>query len=184
MSHPRTGTYVAFHAGGTSDPSDSDIKYFNLLKAWLKLPESDFHFVDSHQKTAAVRDSSKRQTLERALITRLRRSKNMILIMTDETRFDDDWVPFEIQYAIDQCRLPIIVAYPGYDWICRPGELRHMWPLDLAARLDGEVARSIHIPFKQRPLSKAVSAFSVDRLPSHPITIYKDDLYKRWGLAP
>ena len=28
----RNGTYVAFHAGGITDPTESDIKYYNLLK--------------------------------------------------------------------------------------------------------------------------------------------------------
>ena len=30
----RNGTYVAFHAGGVTDPTKSDIKYYNLLKSW------------------------------------------------------------------------------------------------------------------------------------------------------
>jgi hypothetical protein len=29
----RNGTYVAFHANKTKQPTESDIKYYNLLKA-------------------------------------------------------------------------------------------------------------------------------------------------------
>ena len=32
----RTGTYVAFDGQGSTDPTESDIHYFNLLKAWNK----------------------------------------------------------------------------------------------------------------------------------------------------
>src|SRR4051812_34591363 len=97
----RNGTYVAFHAAGTSDPTASDIKYYNLLKAWHVREECDFSFVNSHEKTDAVRDSSRRETLRQRLAERLRNSKNMILILGQTTRFDLDWVPFEIEYAID-----------------------------------------------------------------------------------
>ena len=71
----RNGTYVAFHAGGTSDPTASDIKYYNTMKMWDANKTIDFKFTDSHDKTSAVRDSSKRATLERALMARLHDSK-------------------------------------------------------------------------------------------------------------
>src|SRR5258706_15113466 len=102
----RSGTYVAFHAAGTSDPTDSDIKYYNLLKAWHKDDDNDFYFVNSHDKAAAVRDGSKRETHRRGLSERLRNSKNMVLILGKTTRFDTDWVPFESSYAVDTCEIP------------------------------------------------------------------------------
>ena len=30
----RSGTYIAFHTQGTNIPTESDIKYYNLIKAW------------------------------------------------------------------------------------------------------------------------------------------------------
>ena len=38
----RNGTYVAFHAEGTNVPTDSDIKYYNLLKMWTAKKDDDF----------------------------------------------------------------------------------------------------------------------------------------------
>ena len=107
----RNGTYVTFHANDTSDPTESDMKYYNLLRAWHVREDSDFEFVNSHEKTSAVRDTSKKSTLRERLVTRLRNSKNMILIIGSGTKTDDDWVPFEIQYAVDECHMPIIAAY-------------------------------------------------------------------------
>lgn len=46
----RTGTYVAFDGQGSTDPTESDIHYFNLLKAWNKSGSIDFRFTNSHEK--------------------------------------------------------------------------------------------------------------------------------------
>ena len=120
----RNGTYIAFHANSTSDPTASDIKYYNLLKAWKGTV--DFRFINSHEKAAAVRDSSKRTTLESSLKHRLLRSKNMVLILGPTTALDTDWVPFEIRYAIDECAIPLVVAYTGYDRVQDPAALSYL----------------------------------------------------------
>lgn len=93
----RTGTYVGFHANGTKEPTESDIRYYNLLKAWAVRKDNDFEFTDSHEKTAAIQDRASRETTMNRLKTRLLRSKNMILIVGETTREDTDWVPFEIR---------------------------------------------------------------------------------------
>jgi antiphage defense system Thoeris ThsB-like protein len=57
----RSGTYIAFHAGGTTDPTASDIKYYRLLKAWHENDDIEFRFVNSHEKVAGVRDTSTKE---------------------------------------------------------------------------------------------------------------------------
>lgn len=59
----RNGTYIAFHANGTTDPTASDIKFYNLMKAWTNKTDDDFSFINSHEKTASVRDSSKKNNV-------------------------------------------------------------------------------------------------------------------------
>ena len=54
---------------------------------------------------------------------RLNNSKNMVLIIGPTTRFDTDWVPFEIGYAVDYRKIPTIATYIGYDWILAPIQL-------------------------------------------------------------
>ena len=124
----RNGTYVAFHAEGTNVPVDSDIKYYDLLKAWTAKSDDDFSMINSHDKTAAVRDSSKKETLRSRLKTRLRNSKHLLLIIGDTTRLDTDWVPFEIRYAVDECEIPVIAVYTGYTYVLAPDKLSHLWP--------------------------------------------------------
>jgi hypothetical protein len=178
----RNGTYVAFHANGTDIPTDSDIKYYNLMKAWTEKTDDDFTMVNSHDKASSVRDSSRKATLRASLQERLRNSKNMVLIIGETTRFDTDWVPFEIEQAIDNYEIPIIAAYTGYDFILEPNQLSALWPGALADRINDKTAHVIHIPFKKEPVKAAIGQFNHDALPNGPLTYYIRDAYVRWGL--
>ena len=179
----RNGTYVAFHAGGTTDPTASDIKYYNTMKMCAANKAIDFKFTDSHEKTSAVRDSSSRATLERALRSRLNDSKNFILILTARTKDDTDWVPFEIRHSVDSCNLPIIAAYPDYRAVLQPSALAGYWPPALASRINGGSAKVIHIPFAKDPILAAISKFSVhSEQPKGSLVIYTAHSQRNWGL--
>jgi hypothetical protein len=179
----RNATYVAFHAEGTSDPTETDMKYYRLLTAWHEHEDIDFGMINSHDKTSSVRDTSKRTTLMASLKERLRNSKNMILIVGKTTRMDRDWVPFEIAYAIDECAIPVIVAYPNAgDALLDPFQFRPWWPDALASRIDNQTARTVHVPFRKQPLKAAISKYSHNEMPGWPITVYKRETYQNWGL--
>ena len=178
----RNGTYVAFHAADTSDPTASDMKYYRLLEAWKVREKSDFYFIDSHKKVAAVRDSSSRERLETVLSERLRKSKNMILILGETTKRDRDWVPFEISYAVDKCQIPIIAAYPDQEYIMKPGLLASIWPAALATRIRDKTTRIIHVPFRQRPLADAVSQFTPTNPPKSALAHYSKGAYESFGI--
>jgi hypothetical protein len=179
----RNGTYVAFHANGTDIPTDSDIKYYNLMKAWTAKTDDEFTMINSHDKASSVRDSSKKTTLRASLQERLRNSRNMVLIIGQTTRFDIDWVPFEIQQAVDVYKLPIIVAYSVWERrILSPQHLSGYWPKALADRIAGSVARVMHIPFKKVPLADAINQFSHNNMPPHGLWFYSEDTYRQWGI--
>mgnify|MGYP001600289547 CR=1 FL=1 len=179
----RNGTYVAFHANGTSEPTESDLKYYGLLKAWKVRADGDFEFIDSHEKSSAVRDSSKRSTLEQRLRLRLRSSKNMLLVIGKTTREDTDWVPLEICYAVDDCQIPIIAAYTGYETIINPVATRDLWPAALLERIDNKSARVIHIAFRQQPITAAIQQYDFNTFPKGPLTYYTPESYRVWGLG-
>ena len=178
----RNGTYVAFHAEGTDVPTESDIKYYNLLKAWTAKKDDDFSMINSHEKTVAVRDSSKRETLRTRLKTRLRNSKHLLLIIGKTTKNDTDWVPFEIRYAIDECEIPVIAAYTDCDYVLRPSALSNLWPSALKTRINNDTARVIHIPFKKQPIKAAIEEMSPTNTPEGPLVYYTRETYKKWGL--
>lgn len=183
----RNGTYVAFHANGTSEPTESDMKYYRLLQAWHENEDHEFSISNSHEKTAAVRDSSLRETLRRRLRERLANSKNLLLILGKTTKFDTDWIPFEIECAADDFKLPIIVAYTAYEAVPPNSDqnvLRSWWPAALANRIDSDTTRTMHISFKQRPIHDALARFDVSSPPQWTVTFYKRELYVKWGILP
>lgn len=176
----RNGTYIAFHANNTSDPSESDMKYYNTLKMWKVRDESDFRFVNSHEKRD-VRDWSTKETLKRALQERMNNSKHLLLIIGQTTRFDTDWIPFEISHAVDNCEIPIIAAYPGYERVMDPSALSALWPKALADRINNGTARVIHVPFKKEPIADAVSQFDFSNPPKGSLVYYSREAYLGWG---
>jgi hypothetical protein len=180
----RNGTYVAFHAEGSIDPTASDIKYYRMMMAWHANDSTTFSFYNSHDKASAVRDSSQDATIKRSLRDRLDNSKNMVLIIGKRTKFDADFVPYEIGYAVDTCGIPIIATYPGEGIIRNPGALKALWPEALRARIANNTANVIHIPFNQKAIEEAVQQFSHNRPPAGGgLGIYDDAAYRSFGFA-
>ena len=163
---------MAFHAGGVTNPTASDIRYYRTLLMWTRNNSHQFSLINSHDKTAPVRDSSQRRTLEDRLKRRMRLSKNFLLLLSPETRKDDDWVPFEIEYAIDVCMIPVIVAYVDYDQIMKPEDLWHLWPTALSERISNRTTRAIHIPFRQWAIRDAIRQFTHRNLPNTALDFY------------
>jgi hypothetical protein len=182
----RNGTYVAFHADGNNLPGGkSDIDYYRLLCAWNANKHHDFQIINTHEKFSAVRDSSKKATLRAGLLERLRNSKNMLLIVGETTRDDKDWVPFEIEKAVDTYGIPIIVAYTVFDEaIWDPNAFAAYWPPTLSIRIRNGSASAIHIPFKQAPIYDAIEQFSHEKLPiGGGLGFYNAAAYKSWGIS-
>ena len=181
----RNGTYVAFHAAGTNLPGKSDMDYYNLLKAWTARTDDDFTMINSHDKASAVRDASLRSTLRKSLLERLRNSKNMVLIIGETTYQDTDWVPFEIEQAIDTYEIPIIASYTISERPIRePKALSNYWPNALKLRINNDTANVIHIPFKKEALKDAISQFSHSSPPKgRGLGVYNDEAYRAFGIA-
>lgn len=181
----RNGTYIAFHANGTTDPTASDIKYYNLIKAWTGKKDDDFSMINSHDKTAAVRDSSKHETLRSRIITRLNDSKHLLLIIGKTTKEDTDWVPFEIRHAVDNCNIPIIAAYTVIDKpIYNPSDFSIYWPKALESRINNETAGVIHIPFKKEAIKDSISQFGPNKFPKEKgLGYYSKEAYRSFGIS-
>lgn len=181
----RNGIYIAFAAEGQTNPTKSDIKYYNILKGWDSMKDKDFKFVNSHDKVSTVRDTSKEETIKASLRERLKNSKVMLLLVGSKTRFDNDFVPYEIIYAIDKLNLPIIVCYVNYrnrisTYI--PNDLKKLWPSSLRERMNDGDVKTIHIPFKESIVLEAINSFNINNPPEYDITLYKDSVYDKYGI--
>ena len=180
----RTGTYVAFDGLGESNPSKSDFKYYATLQAWAANTNIDFRLTNSHEKTYAVRDDSLRVTLKSRICERLSMSKNILIVLTSQTRKTGSMLSYEIQKAVDDYELPLIIAYPEYEYILNVDSHRDIWPDALRIRIDNGTAKAIHISFKKDPIFDAISQFTVQ---CNGLTSGKDyyrrSVYEEWGLA-
>ncbi len=116
----KTGNYTAFyvtepfHSSSLGANATKDFQYYNTLRMW-KGADASFPFVDSHDKTYSVRDGSDWEfTLKPRLRERLRKSKNIIFILSSITT-NSRALREEIDYGINDQGLPVIVIYPEYD---------------------------------------------------------------------
>ena len=99
MGTYRNGTYVAFDGQGEVNPVNSDLHNFELLKAWQANDNVRFNFVNSHEKTYSVRDSSSLETLKARLKERMANSKNMLVIVSSQT---NKKTPYAITHTVSQ----------------------------------------------------------------------------------
>lgn len=181
--HYRTGTYVAFDGLGEVDPSKSDFKYYATLQAWDSNKDIDFRLTNSHEKTYAVRDDSSRATLKARICERLSQSKNMVIVLSEDTRKSGSMLSFEIEKAVDVYKLPLIIAYPGFKSILDVECHRSVWPTALSRRIDNGTARAIHVPFKKEPILDAIGQFTIQRSSLNSgKNYYKLEAYQAWGL--
>ena len=179
----RTGTYVAFDGLGETDPTKSDFKYYATIQAWCANSKIEFNITNSHEKTYAVRDSSSKATLYARIQERLRASKNMLVILTKATRNTGSVLSYEIEQAIDNYKIPLIIAYPEYSSILNVDALSNLWPKAFANRINKSGTEAIHIAFKKDCILDAVSQFSVNGKPlNNGKNHYSRDAYIQWGL--
>lgn len=176
----RNGTYVAFAADGATDITTSDIKYYRLIQGWNLMKGRDFKIIDSHEKGPTLRKGSLDETIKRTLRGRLDNSSRLLLLVGKTTKLDDDFVPYEIEYAIDTCKIPIIICFVNYSKRITnvlPQELRNLLPQILVDRINSGSVKTILIPFKQRILSKALDDYNFNKHPSYEMSGYKDWVY-------
>lgn len=179
----RTGTYVAFDGLGETDPTKSDFRYYATLQAWTKNKNIDFKFTNSHDKTYAVRNSSLKSTLYARIRERLRASKNMLVIISKDTRYTGSVLSYEIEQAIDVYKIPLIIAYTGYSSIYDVDALSDMWPKSLADRINNKDTKAIHIAFAKEPILEAINRFTVNKSNlSSGKHYYSKETYISWGL--
>ncbi len=97
----RNKTYVCFDG-------DTDIKYYNLMKAWKQNDNTDFNFYDAHDLNTAY-DSSKEESIKRQLRERLLNTKIFVILLGEHTKYLTKFVKWEMEQAMS-LNLPIIVV--------------------------------------------------------------------------
>lgn len=111
------------------------------------------------------------------------KSKNMLLIITENSSINRGLLNWEIEIAVDHYNIPLIIAYTGYSSILHPGSHRGLWPLALSERIKSKTVKAIHIPFKKAAIGSAISQFSIhNEKPNGSLSYYSKEVQVRWGL--
>lgn len=177
----RNGNYIAFDGLGETNPTKSDFRYYSTIQAWASGKGFDFKYVNSHDKTATVKDSSLEETLKTRIRERLAASKNVVIILSEDTRQNGSMLSYEIEKAVDKYKLPLICAYTGFYKIMAPQELATRWPLALKQRIDDGSALAIHIPFKKGALLDALSHTVHMNALTHGLHYYSLEAHQQLG---
>jgi hypothetical protein len=164
----RNGNYTAFyvtepfHPSGLGANATKDFCYYNTLRMW-KGADSAFPFIDSHDKTYSVRDGSDwESTLKPRLRERLRNSKNIVLILSSITT-SSRALREEIDYGINDQKLPAIVIYPEYptkESLLINGSLKqsvkNLWNCLPIFRDSMQIVPTLHVPMSKDLIKQAL----------------------------
>ena len=163
----RNANYVAFYVAEPFNESNlganatPDFLYYNQLRAW-KGADDSFPFIDAHNKTYNVRDDSEWETLKKRLHERLNVSKNLVLILSENTK-NSKALREEVDYAINTKELPVIVIYPDFKEksdICNSNGIRKqvkdLWDKLPVFRDNMSKVATIHIPYKKSLITSAL----------------------------
>lgn len=176
----RNGVYVAFNGCGTAVPTESDIKYYNMLKAWDENPDHNFMITNSHEKTYQVKDSSSKETLENRLMERMRNSTIMLLLVTKNSNENRGMLQWEIKKCVKTYNLPVIIVYTMYNlenWD-NCGNFVYLPDILNDFILKDEV-KTVSVPFVQKAILKAINTYSVHNRPKCTEDFLANDFYEK-----
>lgn len=167
----RNKTYVAFDG-------DNDMWAYRYMRGWKTNDHIDFDFHDAHDLNSA-RDTSTEESIKAQLRTRMANSKQMILLVGENTKFLRKFVPWEIELARKK-DIPIIVVNLNdkrtYDDKLCPGAVKD-W------------VYTMNVPFRMKIIKYALDYFpnryhekkNDSDYQDHRYH-YKDSVYKELGL--
>ena len=158
----RNGTYVAFDGEGEQNPTKGDLRYLGILRAWQNNDNIDFNFVDSHKKTYQVRDTSSEATLKARLRERMANSKNMLVVVSPDTNYDRGLLNWEVETAVKEYNLPVIVAYTDYQKIdIVDTTMVGRMPKSIYTEYTKNTGKLCHVAFNKDEVKKAIAKYSV-----------------------
>ena len=88
---------------------------------------------------------------------------------------------YEVEQAVDNYKLPLIIAYVDHKAIAQPSSLNSYWPTALESRIKKKSAKAIHIPFIKDALFDAINRFSPSNLPADSLNHYTKEAHLRFG---
>ena len=136
----RNKTYVTFDA-------DTDMKMYRLMTAWKENDKIDFNFHNAHDLNN-LRDGSTEQTIKRKLRERLKNTKQMIVLVGENTKNLYKFVRWEMEIALEM-DIPIIAVN-----LDNKNEATDRTPAILKTK-----AYFLNVPFEMKKMKYALDNF-------------------------
>lgn len=164
-------TYVAFDG-------DNDMWAYRYMRGWKANDHIDFDFHDAHDLNSA-RDTSTEESIKTQLRIRMQNSKQMLLLVGENTKYLRKFVPWEIELARKK-EIPIIVVNLNN---------KKSYDDDLCPSAVKDWTYTINVPFKMKIIKYALDNFpdnyenrkNDSEYFSHKYH-YKDSVYDELGL--
>lgn len=137
----RNKTYVIFDG-------DTDMRSYNLMKAWKSNENIEFNFYNAHDLNSA-RDTSTEESIKSQLRERMANARQVIVLVGKKTKNLRKFVPWEIELARKK-DLPTIVVNLNndrkYDSVLCPSAI-------------GDEVYTIHVSFSPKIIQYALDNF-------------------------
>lgn len=144
--------YVSFDSSRSKNPASTDLKYYFLLRAWLRRGPLAGSFIDVHGRARAGRPADLRAALDQ----RLRQSDVLLVILTGRTPASEGWLSWEIEHGVSVLGLPVLCAYPGHETVDPIVGYPECWPLALQRVARARAVPVSHVPFRPQSLAGAM----------------------------
>ncbi len=153
----RPRVYTTFDASHSKNPARTDLKYYFLLRAWLRRGALAGAFIDVHQAAPRGTFADLRGELGR----RLQESDMLLLLLSEHSPKSTGWLSWEIEHGVTECRLPVLCAYTGRERIDARTGFAPWWPSALRHALSRPGAHAFHVPFRASDVARGVQIGSV-----------------------
>jgi hypothetical protein len=157
----RTATYIAFDG-------DSDLMSYRTIQSWNQDIKTPFSIEDAHELNNAW-DDSLPESIQKQLKIRLDRSKNMLLIIGDQTNKNRKGIlQYEINYALRN-NLPIFLVYKSYSSILHENTEK-LWKNELEPKIpkflrEAQSKYCLVSPFTRDILIQGIHHYYIYNLP-------------------
>ena len=154
--------------------ADSDLQYYNLMKAWKQNENIAFDFFDAHNINTILDKSE--ESIKAGLMERFRNSKAFVLLVGEHTRYLYKYVRWEIEQALKRDLPCIIVNLNGLR--CQDND---RCPAIIKDRL------AVHISFNSKILQHALENWPTYHVQKRNEEVesafhYTEETYKKLGL--
>ncbi len=166
MEIRRTKTYIAFDG-------DADLMSYRNIQGWSKDYSTPFEINDAHELNHS-RDGSLPDSIINQLRERLKRSKQLILIVGSQTNRNRKGIlKYELNYALKN-KLPITLIFKGHSSDETNDE--NLWNSKLLPKIPGVIKNysddfyCLVTPFTRKSIYNSIKIYTNNNLPNKGYT--------------